>query len=90
MTWVTVGTVTVLSRLLKNIDILKSCTGFVEHERLQVKLGTSFTDTRMPVERDECNIKIPQQMGTGIKVIFLLFFFVLCFFSSSFCFFFFF
>ena len=67
MTWITVGTVTVFSRFLENTYILKSHPVFVEPEFLLVKLGT-FTDMRMLVQRNECNIKILQQMGTRIEL----------------------
>lgn len=40
-----------------------NCCGFVEPEFQLVKLRTSFTDRRMPVQRDECNIKIPSRWG---------------------------
>lgn len=73
MMWITVGTVTVLSRFLKIYIFLKSDPVYVETEFLLVKLGTSFTDRRMLVQRNECNIKILQQMETGIELLLLFF-----------------
>lgn len=37
--------------------------GFVEPEFQLVKVRTSFTNRRMPLQRDECNIKIPSRWG---------------------------
>lgn len=73
MMWITVGTVTALSRFLKIYIFLKSDPVYVEPEFLLVKLRTSFTDRRMLVQRNECNIKILQQMETGIELLSLYF-----------------
>lgn len=76
MMWITVGTITVLSRLLKNRYVFKSHLVFVEPEFLSVKLGTSFADRKMLVQRNGCNIKILQQMEAGMElIVFVGFFF---------------